>query len=202
MISDSSDDEPTLKKPSFLIRLSSYNYRLNHKELKRQHGSKEIKVAVLTKAGDKRLLSLPMPTRDFTVRDLLEAGNIPFNSRDYMHCEDIFSDGNEFNFIVVLLPEGSDKGYADFKVRKFKEKEEKSPTSHCKYCFLLRDEGVKCGRCVKKSNDEENKYIDNEKLLALAKMINDFTVKSEFKEEDKKPKMMKGFSKSEKKRRY
>lgn len=187
MISDSSDEEADIKVPKSLIRLSSYNYRLNHKQLKIHHGSKDIKLVILTKSNEKRLLTLPLPTRDFTIRDILEAGNIPFNSTDYMHCEDCNLDG-DFNFIVALLPEGSDKGYAEYKINRFKEnrlkekKEEKTAT--CRYCFLLREEGVKCGRCTKKEPKEEiDSYIDNSKLMALAKMINDFSVKSEVKEE-------------------
>lgn len=190
MVSDSSDDESETKGPKALIRLSSYNYRLNHKQLKKQHGSKDIKLVILTKSNEKRLLTLPMPTRDFTIRDILEAGNIPFSSTDYMHCEDCHSDG-DFNFIVALLPEGSDKDYADYKIKKFKENRHKDEKpSNCRYCFLLREEGVKCGRCIKKAPKEEaDRYIDNDKLMALAKMINDITVKTEAKEEEKKMKM-------------
>lgn len=184
MISDSSDDEADTKGPKTLIRLSAFNYRLNHKQLKKLHGSKDIKLVILSKNNEKRLLTLPMPTRDFTIRDILEAANIPFSSTDHMHCEDCYSSG-DFNFIVVILPEGSDRDFANFKIKKFKEnrnKEEKP--ANCRYCFLLREEGVKCGRCVKKAPKEEvDRYIENDKLMALAKMLSDITVKSEVKEE-------------------
>ncbi|KAL5279843.1 hypothetical protein ACFFRR_004075 [Megaselia abdita] len=199
VLSDSSDDEGDSKGPKTVIRLSSYNYRLNHKQLKLQHGSKDVKLVILTKLNEKRLLTLPMPTRDFTIRDILEAGNIPFHSTDHMYCEDCHLDG-DFNFIVAILPEGSDKEYAEYKITKFKEnrkKEEKAPS--CRYCFLLRDEGVKCGRCTKAPKEDVDRYVDNNKLMALAKMISDITVKSEVKDEDKK--MIKTYSPPEKRRR-
>lgn len=148
---------------------------MNHKQLKIEHRTKDIKMVILTDEDEKRLLTLPLPTRDLTVSDILEAGNIAFSSSDYMHCEDCHLE-EDFNFIVVMLPEGCDRAYAEYKIEKFKKNHKKVGDTNCKYCFLLKNEGVKCGNCTIKTNDP---CASNERLMILSEIVNKFSVKSE-----------------------